>query len=211
MVEALAEVAVELPTAAEDLPVAAEEFDELADVAQRTPADKEEGGRRRRRRRRSRDTSATERPTAPSDFAEAEPTETPDQLAAEPPGVAAAADSETAEPRDRGPRGRRRRGRREKAAGPEPVSQAESGLPAEAAAQTDLDEHDDLAEEDHGEGEDKSEGVGFRNIPTWSEAIGVIIAKNLESRAKNPNSQRPRGGQRGRGGRNDRRSSNDRG
>jgi hypothetical protein len=38
-----------------------------------------------------------------------------------------------------------------------------------------------------------------RNIPSWDEAIGVIIAKNMEARQKNPNGYRSRGRPRGRG------------
>ena len=37
-------------------------------------------------------------------------------------------------------------------------------------------------DEDGGE----SPRIGFRNIPTWQDAIGVIIAKNMESRTRNP-------------------------
>lgn len=58
-------------------------------------------------------------------------------------------------------------------------------------------------EEEHEEGDDESPRIGFRNIPTWDNAISTIIAKNMESRAKNPNTGRPpsghgRGGNRGR-------------
>ena len=56
----------------------------------------------------------------------------------------------------------------------------------------DLDvlDHGDLADEgiEPGEG-DEDEGdrparLGFRGIPTWQEAIGLIVDKNLELRAK---------------------------
>jgi hypothetical protein len=59
------------------------------------------------------------------------------------------------------------------------------------------------------EGEEGDEGrlarVGFRKIPAWEEVIGMIITKNLESRAKRPNGGAPRGrggqhNQRGNGG-----------
>jgi hypothetical protein len=42
-----------------------------------------------------------------------------------------------------------------------------------------------------------------RGIPSWEDAIGMIVATNMEARSKNPNaggSPRGRGG-RGRGGR----------
>ncbi|MBN2577834.1 MAG: hypothetical protein JXB10_02500 [Pirellulales bacterium] len=53
----------------------------------------------------------------------------------------------------------------------------------------------DWEEEDQGEREQKS---SFRAIPTWPDAIGVIIAKNMESRGKRPPSS---GGSRGGGSR----------
>jgi hypothetical protein len=39
----------------------------------------------------------------------------------------------------------------------------------------------DLEEEDQ---DDRGQKSSFRSIPTWSEAIGVIVAKNMESRGK---------------------------
>jgi ribonuclease E len=53
-------------------------------------------------------------------------------------------------------------------------------------------------DEDDESGE--SPRIGFRNIPTWRDAISVMISKNMESRAKNPGGSRGPGG-RGRGGR----------
>ena len=46
----------------------------------------------------------------------------------------------------------------------------------------DDEEHDGESDEDGGE----SPRIGFRNIPTWQDAIGVMIAKNMESRSRNP-------------------------
>ena len=74
------------------------------------------------------------------------------------------------------------------------------------AAHADMDESGDFEDE----GEDDEDGgesprIGFRNIPTWQDAIGVMIAKNMESRARNPGGSRGPGGRggggRGRGGR----------
>ena len=59
------------------------------------------------------------------------------------------------------------------------------------------DFEDDENDEDGGE----SPRIGFRNIPTWQDAIGVMIAKNLESRSRNPAGSRGPGGRGGRGGR----------
>jgi ribonuclease E len=63
---------------------------------------------------------------------------------------------------------------------------------------------DDLDDEPHGEGGDEGH-LAHRGIPTWEEAVGMIINVNLEARAKHPHSsggQHHRGGRgRGRGGR----------
>ncbi len=75
--------------------------------------------------------------------------------------------------------------------------------------ESDKDDDDDLLlDGEAGDGE-RSAGSGrgrqrHRNIPAWSEAIGMIVDANLEQRAKSPSkpqSSRSRGG-RGRGGRN---------
>lgn len=53
-----------------------------------------------------------------------------------------------------------------------------------------------------GESDDAEMRPSHRAIPSWQEAVGMIVAGNMESRAKNPHagSQRPRGrGGRGRG------------
>jgi hypothetical protein len=41
-------------------------------------------------------------------------------------------------------------------------------------------------------------GVQHRKIPTWDEAVSVVISANMDSRAKNPGSA-SRGRGRGRG------------
>ena len=127
------------------------------------------------------------------------------------------------EPRER--RRRRRRGsRRERPAAESDVSEP---LEADEFESTDLEVERDLeAEEPFGgeaavrepaedydgdlpAGEDDEDGddqprLGFRNIPTWEDAVGTIIAKNMEARAKNPGGGR-QGQGRGRGGRGNRR------
>lgn len=62
---------------------------------------------------------------------------------------------------------------------------------------------DELGDDDaEGGSEDSLDKNSHRGIPAWEDAIGVIIAVNMESRAKNPkgSGQRPRGRGRGRGG-----------
>jgi hypothetical protein len=82
---------------------------------------------------------------------------------------------------------------------------ADVGLHAEeGAAGHEGDEHDfdDDHDLDHEDDEDGGESprIGFRNIPTWNDAIGVMIAKNMEARARNPGGSRGPGGRGGRGG-----------
>ncbi len=54
-----------------------------------------------------------------------------------------------------------------------------------------------LEEGEEGEGQ-RSPRLGFRGIPTWEEAVGMIVNNNIEMRAKRPSSGAPHGrGQRG--------------
>lgn len=78
--------------------------------------------------------------------------------------------------------------------GGEPVSSEDAAAPREPA------DDDRLADEDD---DDKEARFIHRGVPTWSEAIGLIIDANMEARAKRPNGT---GGSRGRGGRRGRNS-----
>ena len=51
------------------------------------------------------------------------------------------------------------------------------------------------------DGERPTRRQRHRNIPTWSEAIGMIVDSNLEQRAKSPAKQQSSRGRGGRGGR----------
>jgi len=111
-------------------------------------------------------------------------------------------------------RKRRGRGNRRRSKGGKPPADEASRVVAEAAAEAplteepvlDLDEDEEkpLTEEEHGdESSQRAAGLAHRGIPSWEEAVGVVIAANLEARAKRGGgdaSSRPRGG-RGRGGR----------
>jgi hypothetical protein len=128
---------------------------------------------------------------------------------------------EAESPRGEEPRGagRRRRGdqRRERSpereSAPWPAAAAEGSEldqlivrpPAEEAARADsitervaeepdMEDMDDDADDDDA---DKVDKEGHRAIPSWEEALSVIINKNLESRTKRPNG----GPSRGHGGR----------
>jgi hypothetical protein len=116
------------------------------------------------------------------------------------------------------PRRRRRRRRRRKKTAKNGTSEvgaekAEPGVSssedADDSASVDQDfaeialdgEHEEDPPEDHDEDDEDdlvSTGVKHRKIPTWDEAVGVVISANLEARAKNPGNG-PRGRGRGRG------------
>jgi hypothetical protein len=69
----------------------------------------------------------------------------------------------------------------------------------DARSGRDDEDVDDLGDGD-GDGDDAS--IAHRNIPSWEEAIGAIIAVNMEARARSPQTGergRGRGGDRGRG------------
>jgi hypothetical protein len=83
----------------------------------------------------------------------------------------------------------------------------EATVEAETSDEHDFDDEEEQRGEpeidvDHEFDEDgvESPRIGFRNIPTWKDAIGVMIAKNMESRSRNPGGSRGPGGRGGRGG-----------
>ncbi|MGA2066558.1 MAG: hypothetical protein ABSG86_16395 [Thermoguttaceae bacterium] len=214
--EGLSEVAEELATVAEvgEEPAPARVGESAPAREEESAPERKEGGRRRRRRRRSRSGFGAPAGAEPGGPGEAEPPEAelPEvdaDLPSEQPDVAEA-ETDAVERTGR-PAGGRRRGRRERPSRPDIAREAETGGPDETPVEADLDEHEELTDEDQAEAEGGADHVGFRNIPTWPEAVGMIIAKNMESRAKNPGNPRPRGGPRGRGGRGNRRSSDNRG
>jgi hypothetical protein len=124
--------------------------------------------------------------------------------------------SETAERRPKRHRGRRGRKKRpgeeaKPVAAGEPVSEESSSRPSpsheEDSFRPDRDEPEEERMEAEEEGEDEGDRptrMGFRGIPTWEEAVGLVIAKNLEARSKRPGGGNGGGGshqKRGGGGR----------
>jgi hypothetical protein len=201
----------------------ADEFEEeftgetTAESGEARPQEREERrGRRRRRRGRGRNREAgerTERPFAEAGQEQAAEGGFGEGLEVEP---SDSAERETSE-YDRGerrPRGRRR-GRGRGGHGDDAIRRREDSFAAEEefAAEGPQEFGEGEYEEDiHAgaetsgefEGDEEDDGgesprIGFRNIPTWHDAIGVMIAKNMESRARNPGGSRGHGG--GRGGR----------
>ncbi len=180
------------------------------------------GGRRSRRGREDRgETPADERDEAGREFDEEKPLVPPeldvDPLAGidtfeslddEGEETSLEAGSDEAgddEPRERkGRRRRRRRGSgrgREERAPREPAAEGDEEPLADELAEDD----DELAEvaafgdEPGDEGAENNDKNSHRAIPSWDEAIGYIIAVNMETRAKNPKATHPRGRGRGRG------------
>ncbi len=115
-----------------------------------------------------------------------------------------AADEEAPSPADEGrSRRRRSRRRRKKPAGNEvetaeksPRESESRGGPAakqprRGRVEDDEDVDDSVedsfaSDDDDEEGDDRGVRMTFRGIPTWDEAVGMIVTKNMESRAKRP-------------------------
>lgn len=167
-------------------------------------------GRRRRKRRQKPKQDGGEKP-ANGPVAEVASGESPDKPAG---ARASTLDGET---KERPKRRRRRRGSgRKKGAGRGDDESAESGSEHELGAAREeseivsevADEADEREPDAQGEPADQNRAErgsrgSNRGIPTWEEAVGIVISANMESRAKNPgstSSSRSRG-PRGRSGR----------
>jgi len=189
----------------------------FSDQRAQPPAEREETttGRKRRRRRHKAKPDGGEKP-AEGPVEEAASSGAPDG--------AAGTDTSTPdeESKERPKRRRRRRSSpRKKAAGRQEDESAESGseqelaeareeleIVSEAAAEADEAEPDAQGEpgdqkKAKADSASKPAKGGHRSIPTWQEAVGIVISANMESREKNPSSassSRSRGA-RGRSGR----------
>jgi hypothetical protein len=181
--------------------------------ALREPADKTSGRKRRKRRQKPKKA-----------VVEGSADEAAEAVAEEPsisgkPGDFAVADAATAEQesKDRAKRRRRRRGPgRKKGTARKEDGSAESGDAEELAVASEESEGPDeagpeaarrKADESEAKSGDRKEAKaasklarsGHRGIPTWQEAIGIVIAANMEGRSKTPSStssSRSRGGRR---------------
>lgn len=147
-----------------------------APVARKKEEASEDRPRRRRRRRRGRGRGAD---------SAAEPTS-----ATEPPARSQAYADEDEDVEDDADYLPAPTSRREPTRSAVPARGRRSETPSSRVpASNDLDEEDDDDVVDHGE---------HRSIPTWQDAIGLVVGANMEARAKNPGGNR---GGRGRGGR----------
>lgn len=177
--------------------------------AESTQAEAEPRKRRRKRRRRKRPAEGPEARTesVPADAGPAEqyleevlaaPTSEPDEETEEGEEEDEAQASASSERRDGRKRRRRRKKRRpEPAASDEPSNADDSESWAEPGDAS--DEAEDLHEGEADEGDESSGKLSHRAIPTWDQAVGLIISCNLDARAKNPNGGGPRRGKGRRG------------
>ncbi|MHC4401978.1 MAG: hypothetical protein ACYTG0_20090 [Planctomycetota bacterium] len=190
-----------------------DESEALEDERLSDEREEKKAGRRRGKRRRkvpkSRDDESDEDLTEPGDADADEPEQTAasSSVAAEDTPSADSASLEEESPR----RSKRRRPRR--AASRTKSADDEEKGPAEPAARRRASESGeepggpargrDSDDSSHEEAEppkrkrEKSAKVGHRGIPSWVDAVGIIITSNMESRSKSPNggsSSRSRGG-----------------
>ena len=102
--------------------------------------------------------------------------------------------------------GRSKRRRRRRPGRAKSVGEAETEQPGQRAgarpAEPESVDEDEESDGDEEESSAKESSPAHRGIPTWQDAVGVIISANIEARGKRPAGppSRPRGG-RGRGGR----------
>ena len=83
------------------------------------------------------------------------------------------------------------------------ITAAKVGKPTEIEVEEGEAEEDETEEDETEEGEAeegaRSSKAGHRAIPTWEEAVGMIISTNLEARARNPSTGFSRSRGKGRG------------
>ena len=77
------------------------------------------------------------------------------------------------------------------------VSREERPVEDEDEMEAGLLDLPEAMDEDDEDADSASAKAGFRSIPTWEEAVGILVSANLESRARRPGN----GGPPGRGGR----------
>jgi hypothetical protein len=170
------------------------------------PAEKKSTRRRRKRRRKPRDSDAAKVAAQPA--ATLPTVEGPEDELEEPAQVQPQRDEDRPQ-QDRSKRRRRRPGaRRKKTPSGQGAVAEEAELPAERPPEVRKEPKqpparvaeppDDLDELDSEDDDDRVSRPSHRAIPTWEEAIGLIVSANLESRAKNPGGS-SRGWGRGRG------------
>ena len=189
---------------------------ELEHVEGLPPGEEQPRKRRRRRRGRgrgSRDTAETSAGSAnasPQDVA-ANEEDVLDFLPAgddlHSPDSAAINELESGEDRGRDEEGRPPRKRRRRRRRPDDADAAKTPAPPRAKVASPADIEDDFDDDEAGPASldygDDPDDEGHKGIPTWDDAVGSIVAANMEARNRsgyNPARNRDGGG-RGRGGR----------
>jgi len=195
---------------------AAGEADAVEQAVVESGAQPERGERRRRRKKRRRRKSGESAvrseegasvefrgeggESAPVDMGPAEQ-DLKEVLSGEPVAASEPPAEDAAEGERRDGRKRRRRRRKKRsgeasAAGAEALA-GESASEVTAAHEAVAAAHGEVAAElaaAREEDEDSSGRLSHRAIPTWDQAIGLMIARNMEARAKHPNGPSRRGG-----------------
>jgi hypothetical protein len=149
--------------------------------------------KRRRKPRRGEKTDTSGEAQEEVDVLEADE-ETVFSVAGEEPGGVEAADETESESRARGKR-RRRRGKK----APRPSGDMAEGAPDQSEQDAEADKALS-ASAPAKPAKTKKEKPGHRKIPSWEEAVNLIIARNVEQRSKSPSgggAPRHRGSRRG--------------
>jgi ribonuclease E len=188
---------------------AAEKLAEGAVAEEGRLAEKRPGRRRRKRRRRvpapieTEEITAAEEAVELAEEGEAAAEELIEVVPAEGETAAISARRPEEEAPGARPKRRRRRGgrKREDAAreGEREGETVQAGAAAVSREATPSVEGEEMEDEEADEDREflHHEAI-HRGIPTWEEAVGLVIAANMEARAKRPGGPpRPRGGQRG--------------
>jgi len=171
-------------------------------VAQDSTA-KKRGSRRRRPRRSRSKTSSKEAETAEQSVLEEAEEEIGETFEPDSNGTTADGDEKEAPSDERRRRRRRRRRPAKKTESAEPTNDAAEPVRQPSDADADNRSHR-TSDDDRDERKSRPTRAGHKNIPTWHEAINMIVETNIELHKSQParsgsGSQRGRG--RGRGGR----------
>lgn len=165
------------------------------------PVEEEDRPKKRRKRRRR---GRRDRPTGaaleeePVELIEEALEETSEVMAEELESLGSEESEEESEAPSR--RRRRRRPKRKGRRGEDESAEGDVDMDYDAAA--DVEDRAMEHDEDQADDEDfEGDKPVHRGIPTWEEAVGLVVTRNLEVRSKNPGGGSWSRGSRGRGGR----------
>lgn len=177
-----------------------------AEPSETPSSDEPTTAKRRKRRRRPRKSRTSLAVTAePEDrLPEPEQVDLFDDIDESPPAESEAieeaqAEAESSEAPPRPKRRRRRRSSRKKKTAPEGETKSDAAVDSRASEQGSQTE-DALAEDEEDEDSDaeqsSDDSPSHRAIPSWQDAVGMIVSANIEARSRRPagSSSRSRGG-----------------